>query len=209
MAARWSRRVLLRAVLTAPAGLALPSLRVHAERDPNATPPPAGIARGPKPVAIFIPAAKVDAPIETTEIIDGRMGDPSGPFVVGWYRESGRLTEPDNVVMSGHLDYWGVGRAVFYHLGALDDGDGISVLGDDEAEYAYEVEWVRRIRTIDSGPEAILEVVDRTAEERLTLITCGGDYDRQTGEYEERTVVRARPVAVQSISTSAGSSIPA
>ena len=38
-------------------------------------------------------------------------------------------------------------------------------------------------------------VVNTTAEERLTLITCGGDFDRETGEYEERTVVRARPVA--------------
>jgi hypothetical protein len=205
MGARWSRRGLLRAVLMAPVGLALPLAGMANEATPQA------ITRGPKPVAIFIPAAEVDAPIETTEIIDGRMGDPSGPFVVGWYRESGRLTEPDNVVMSGHLDYWGVGRAVFFHLGALDEGDGISVLGDDGAEYAYEVEWVRRIRTIDRGPEAILEVVGTTAEERLTLITCGGDYDRETGEYEERTVVRARPVTVaaQSSSTSTGSSMPA
>jgi LPXTG-site transpeptidase (sortase) family protein len=187
----------------APAGLVLPSVGMANEATPQA------ITRGPKPVAIFIPDAEVDAPIETTEIINGRMGDPSGPFVVGWYRESGRLTETDNVVMSGHLDYWGVGRAVFYHLGALDEGDGIRVLGDDDAEYAYEVEWVRRIRTKDSGPEAILEVVNTTAEERLTLITCGGDYDRETGEYEERTVVRARPVSPQSSSSPGGSSMPA
>jgi LPXTG-site transpeptidase (sortase) family protein len=207
MGARWSRRVLLRAVLMAPAGLALPSIVASAAgAEPEAT--PQGITRGPKPVAIFIPEAQVDAPIETTQIVDGRMTDPSGPFVVGWYRESGRLTEPDNVVMSGHLDYWGVGRAVFYHLGALDEGDSITVLGEDEAEYAYEVEWVRRIRTIDSGPEAIREVVDTTAEERLTLITCGGAYDRKTGEYEERTVVRARPVAAQPSSPTGGSPMP-
>jgi LPXTG-site transpeptidase (sortase) family protein len=180
----------LRAVLMAPAGLALPFASAANEATPDA------ITRGPKPVAIFIPEAKVDAPIEITEIIDGRMRDPSGPFVVGWYRESGRLTEPDNVVMAGHLDYWGVGRAVFFHLGALEEGDDITVLGDDETEYAYEVEWVRTIRTIDAGPEAIRAVVEKTSDERLTLITCGGDYDRELGEYEERTVVRARPVAV-------------
>lgn len=187
MDARWSRRRVLRSVLMAPAGLALPSVIRADEATPE------GITRGPKPVAIFIAEAEVDAPIETTEIINGRMNDPSGPFVVGWYRESGRLTEPDNVVMAGHLDYWGVGRAVFYHLGALDAGDAISVLGDDGAEYIYEVEWVRTIRTIDSGPEEIRAVVDKTDEERLTLITCGGDFDRELGEYEERTVVRARP----------------
>lgn len=203
MDARWSRRRVLRAVLMAPAGLALPFGAWASEATPE------GIHRGPKPVAIFIPEAKVDAPIETTEIINGRMSDPSGPFVVGWYRESARLTEPDNVVMAGHLDYWGVGRAVFYHLGALDEGDAVSVLGDDEHEYAYEVEWVRTIRTIDAGPEAIREVVDKTDDERLTLITCGGDFDRELGEYEERTVVRARPFPPdQSSSDSSGSPIP-
>jgi len=183
--ARWTRRRLLRAALIAPAGLALPTTTAGAVEPAT---------RGAKPVAIFIPAAKVDAPIETVRILEGRMIDPSGPFVVGWYRESGRLAEPDNVVMAGHLDYWGVGRAVFYHLGALDEGDGITILGDDNVEYAYDVEWVRRIRTIDRGPEAIREVVDKTADERLTLITCGGDFDRELGEYEERTVVRARPL---------------
>ena len=185
MDVRWTRRRLLRAVLIAPAGLTLPCATVGADEPTT---------RGPKPVAIFIPEAKVDAPIETARIVDGRMIDPSGPFVVGWYPESARLAEPNNVVMAGHLDYWGVGRAIFYHLGALDDGDAMTILGDDDVAYPYQVEWVRRIRTIDSGPEVIREVVSETTAERLTLITCGGDFDRELGEYEERTVVRARPV---------------
>ena len=153
-------------------------------------------ARGPRPVAIFIPMAEVDAPIETTTIVSGRMQNPTGPFVVGWYRESARLGEAGNVVMAGHLDYWGVARAVFFHLGALDEGDEIVVLGDDGNDYLYEVEWVRRINTADDGHDAILEVIDVTEDERLTLITCGGDFDRETLEYKSRTVARARPVAL-------------
>ncbi len=182
MPAGWTRRDVLGAVLMAPALLALPAGAAAQST-----------SRGPKPAAIFIPQAEVDAPVETTSIQSGRMQNPTGPFVVGWYRESGRLSEADNIVMAGHLDYWGVPRAVFFHLGALDEGDDITVIGDDGREFAYEIEWVRKIHIEEDGQEALLEVIDTTDEERLTLITCGGDFDRETLEYKSRTVARARP----------------
>jgi LPXTG-site transpeptidase (sortase) family protein len=181
-----SRRSFLRIAMLAPA-LILPR---YAAAD-NAT--PEGLARGPKPVSLFVPDADIDAPIEVTRIVDGQMTTPSGPWVVGWYRESGRLGEANNIVMAGHLDYWGVGRAVFYHLGALGKGDGIQVLGADNSMHDYEVEWKKKIKAADAANGGIQEIVGKTSEERLTLITCGGDYDRETQEYAERTVVRAKP----------------
>lgn len=181
-----SRRSILRSALLLPVGLALPS-RAFAQ---DSTPTP--LVRGPKPIAIFVPKAEIDAPIEICEIISGQMSNPSGPFVVGWYRESGRLGEADNIVMAGHLDYWGVGRAVFYHLGALKEGDDIQVLGANNAEFHYEVEWKKKIKAAEANNGGIQEIVGKTDEERLTLITCGGDYDRETQEYAERTVIRAK-----------------
>jgi LPXTG-site transpeptidase (sortase) family protein len=182
-----SRRALLRSALLIPAGLLLPAHLLAQD----STPTP--LIRGPKPVAIFVPDAEIDAPIEVSKITNGQMGEPTGPFVVGWYRESGRLGEANNIVMSGHLDYWGVGRAVFYHLGALGKGDKIRVLGDNDAEFHYEVEWKKKIKAAEASNGGIQDIVGKTDEERLTLITCGGDYDRKTQEYEERTVVRAKP----------------
>ena len=41
---------------------------------------------GVVPVAIQIPNAQVDAQVETNEIIDGVMQDPTGPWVVSWYK---------------------------------------------------------------------------------------------------------------------------
>lgn len=160
---------------------------------PSCAVAPHRTARGPKPVTISVPKADVDAPVEVSEIIDGQMQNPSGPFVVAWYRESGRLGEADNIVMAGHLDYWSVGQAVFYHLGGLKAGDAIEVTGDDNHPYRYSVEWVRTIEVAKAGPDVIRQVVGKTADERLTLITCGGDFDYKRGEYKERTVVRAIP----------------
>lgn len=163
-------------------------------------PGPAGAFPGEErsgvlPMAIQIERAQVDAPIEEQEIIDGVMQNPSGPFVVSWYKETGRLGEINNVVLSGHLNYWDVAEAVFFYVAELQEGDVIEVLGKDDEVYSYEVEWVRPYTVEDLTPEIIQEeIVGRTPVESLTLITCGGPFDFQAGEYEERMVVRATRV---------------
>ena len=88
----------------------------------------------------------------------------------------------------------GVGKAVFYHVGALKKDDDIQVIGDDNQQYPFKVEWVRKIDMTKTGADGIRQIVGKTADERLTLITCGGDFDSVTGEYKERIVVRAIPV---------------
>jgi sortase (surface protein transpeptidase) len=158
---------------------------------PSCVAEPKRTTRGPMPIAIAIPDATVDAPVELTEIIDGVMQNPSGPFVVAWYRESGRLGEADNIVMAGHLDYWNVGEAVFFRVGGLQPGNPIEVVGEDGVVYRYAVEWVRHVEMAKLDRDGIQMIVGQTAEERLTLITCGGEFDFVTGEYKERTIVRA------------------
>jgi LPXTG-site transpeptidase (sortase) family protein len=150
--------------------------------------------RGVAPIAITIPNAEVDAQVEQQEIIDGVMQNPSGPYVVAWYRGTGRLGEDDNVVMAGHLDYWDVGEAVFYHVGALKEGDEIDVTGEDDEVYKYKVEWVKAYTVADLDGQSVREIVGSTESEVLTLITCGGPFDSEKGEYLERIVVRATRV---------------
>jgi hypothetical protein len=163
-------------------------------------PGPVGIdpgmsAPGVRPMAIRIEAAGVDAPIEQRGIINGVMQDPSGPFVVAWYQETGRLGEVDNMVYSGHLDYWDVGEAVFFNVWQLEEGDVIEILGQDEQFYQYRVEWLRNYNINQLTPEAIQEIIGPTDIESVTLITCGGPFDYERGEYEERIVIRASRIA--------------
>jgi len=148
--------------------------------------------KGVTPVAMKIPNAQVDAQVEAQPIQDGVMLDPSGPFVVAWYQDTGKLGQEANVVFAGHLDYYNVGEAVFYHLGALNDGDPIEVIGDDNETFTYAVDWARQytIDELDTG--AIQEIVGRTKDECITLITCGGDFDYNVGQYLQRYVVRAK-----------------
>ncbi|MDQ3525379.1 MAG: sortase [Chloroflexota bacterium] len=147
---------------------------------------------GSAPVSIQVPDASVDAEVELNQIVDGVMLDPSGPYVVSWYEETGMLGELDNVVMSGHVDYWEVGPAVFYTVAQLGENAQIQVAGDDGSTYTYAVEWVQDYDVAELTPEAIRDIVGPTDYRALTLITCGGEFDTNSGEYLSRTIVRAR-----------------
>ncbi len=140
------------------------------------------------PVGLAIESAGIDAGIENLRVVDGAMQDPSGPWVVAWYENLGSLGKIGNVVMAGHIDYWNVGPAVFYNLSALEPGNEIVVTGDDGKTYPFDVESVRQY---DSASIPLDEVTGPTAQQSLTLITCGGAFDYTNGHYLQRTVVRA------------------
>lgn len=152
---------------------------------------------GVAPMAIRIPDAEVDAEVERNEIVDGVMLDPSGPWVVSWYQETALLGEVDNVVMSGHLDYWDVGPAVFATIGQLQQNAPIYVTGEDGSSYTYAVDWVETYDIDQLTPETISEIVGPTNYRGLTLITCGGAFDEEQGQYLSRTIIRAQLVDAQ------------
>lgn len=148
-------------------------------------------ATGVVPVAIQIPNAAVDAQVETNEIVDGVMQDPTGPWVISWYKESPKLGQKGNILMAGHLDYWDVGPAVLYNINNLNQGDQISITGEDGQIYTYEVDWRENFATANAPLD---KIVGPTDNESLTLITCGGPFDYANGVYLERTVVRAHRI---------------
>ncbi len=148
-------------------------------------------AKGVVPVAIQIPNAFVDAQVESIDIVDGVMQDPTGPWVISWYKQSPGLGAVGNILMAGHLDYWDVGPAVLYNVNNLNQGDTISVTGEDGVIYTYEVDWRENFATANAPLD---KIVGPTDNESLTIITCGGPFDYTNGVYLERTIVRAHRV---------------
>lgn len=150
-------------------------------------PPEAPFRSGVAPLALRIDPIGVDAGIEARQVVDGQMQDPTGPWVVAWYENLGGLGQGGNVVLAGHIDYWNVGPSVFYDLAALVPGDPVVVSGDDGQDYAYAVEWVEQF---DADNAPLDEIVGAGGQDSVTLITCGGTFDYQSGRYLQRTVVR-------------------
>ena len=146
---------------------------------------------GAIPATITVAKADIDAQIEQQTIDNGVMQNPSGPYVVCWYKTTGRLGEENNIVMAGHLDWYGVAQAVFYHIGDLKEGDAIAITGDDHKVYNYTVDWSKDYVLADLDAKAVQQIVGETQTEKLTLITCGGEWDVAKQEYVERLVVRA------------------
>lgn len=142
-----------------------------------------------RPIAIRVARVQIDTTIERQPIKDGVMANPSGPYVVAWYGSLGWLGEPGNVVLAGHVDYAGVGPAVFARLGELVPDDLIELTGSDVHAYRFYVEW-SKLYDADNPP--MKEIVGETSAESLTLVTCGGDFNYSSQHYLQRLVVRAK-----------------
>jgi Sortase domain len=156
--------------------------------------PPVVKKLGVTPTAIKIDKVQIDSQVEQRDIINGVMQDPSGPFIVSWYKDTGRLGEDNNIVMAGHLDYWDVGQAVFYNVWKLQKNDEIDVTGEDGVVVKFKVDWVKNYKIADLDAKGLQQIVGDTKTEKLTLITCGGQFDYNKGEYLERIVIRASPI---------------
>jgi len=144
------------------------------------------------PTRLLIPKLGVDAPVETKGIdAHNMMQPPDKPGEVAWYPFTAKPGAGTNAVFSGHLDDASVGPAVFWRLGDLKLGDTISVRDATGFELAFSVSSVN-VYPLNSAP--VQEIIGPTSSSAVTLITCAGSYNRQSGLYDKRLVVRARQV---------------
>jgi LPXTG-site transpeptidase (sortase) family protein len=120
---------------------------------------------------------------------DGALQPPPDPDVAGWYVRGSVPGEPGPTVIAGHVDSRS-GPAVFYRLDQLNAGDRVEVTRSDGQVFAYRVATVERHPKNDF-PTA--RVYGPTPGPELRLITCGGDFDRRVGHYQDNIVVTAIP----------------
>ena len=139
-------------------------------------------------VRVRIPSLSVDAPVQSMGLdAYGAMEVPYSPGTVAWYGFTAVPGSAGNAVMSGHVDWLGA-RAVFYGIRTLRAGDLIEVT-TSEGSVRYSVERTYLVRPDEAD---IAEIVgQRRGPETLTLITCGGTFDRSSRVYDHRVIVRA------------------
>lgn len=145
---------------------------------------------------LLIPSIGVDAPFSNKVVgTDGQMPNPDGPEDVAYYDFSqwptagGLPGKGGNVVLAGHVDYIRYGPAVFWRLQELSAGDVVTIRMQDGTEASYKIEFNKRITVGDADWS---NIVNATAEESITLITCAGQFE--AGRYTDRTIVWGRRV---------------
>lgn len=154
---------------------------------------PAPLVEGPVPVRLTVPAIGVDAPVLPFGVDrrSGQMDVPDNTRDVAWYRYGPRPGEPGSAVLAAHVDLAGQGRGVFFSLESLEPGEVVVVMFDDGSVTRFRVE----ARVTYAKEELPLEVIfSREGPPVLTLVTCGGRFDRSASRYDSNVVVYAVPV---------------
>jgi hypothetical protein len=146
------------------------------------------------PLSLGIPALRVRAKIIALGLRpDGSPAVPrlTTPFVTSWYDPGPTPGAPGAAVIFGHVDSAAVGPAVFYDLGRLRTGDLIDVTLADRRTAVFRV-YGAGLYLKTGFPS--LGVYGYTRWPTLRLITCGGEFDRRTGQYLGNVVVFAEYV---------------
>ena len=161
---------------------------------PIPSPPPCP----PEPVAIAIPRLEIEAPVVAMGLDAERYPEvPDGPHKVAWYTFTSAPGRSTNAVFAAHFDWvdrFGEGmEGVFYELHDLDLGDVISISLDDASVLTYEV--TANVAVPYDDPD-VLTLMEATTNDVITLITCGGTWQRDPesryrGNYSHRIIVRA------------------
>lgn len=171
-------------------------------------------AHGDPPTATLgrfkIPRIGVDAPIGERTVgsdLNLQYLNPFGPADVSWYnfsvdpRYGGDIGVGKNPVFAAHVDYAALvpfaqvnyrGEGVFRDINLLKAGDLIEVTMRGET-VRYKVVWKRQVAEAEGDWGSIFSS-NVPEGDAITLITCSGDFNTSTREYDSRTVIRGQRV---------------
>ena len=120
----------------------------------------------------------------------GEMAIPPDPAVAGWYRYGPVPGRSGSAVLAAHVDSRRYGIGPFEVLRRAEPGVRIEVSFADGRTAAFVVAGREQFGKRDLPVE---ELFRRDGAPTLTLITCGGRFDRELGRYEDNVVVVAVP----------------
>jgi len=146
------------------------------------------------PVRISVPDVGIDIPIDPVGVLDdGTMELPANTQVAGWY-EFGPDPASANgaTILAAHVDSLVYGLGPFSRLRELAAGAPLSVTTADGAVHAYTIASVAKVPKAEIPLDTVF---DRSGPPTLVLITCGGQFNRDTGHYLDNILVTATPVA--------------
>ena len=164
-------------------------LPVISNDTPSAAPTPV-----PDPMALTLPTLDITAPVVTTHVEpNGVVNVPADVSTVGWVQPGPAPGGPSgSAVIVGHRDGALGKNGAFYNLAQLKPGDPVIVTNVLGKEMPYRVVS----REVLSKTQLALRTTlyfSSGGTSRLTLITCGGFYDKKAGGYQANVIVTAVP----------------
>ena len=150
----------------------------------------------PIPVSVHIPDLSVKSDVVPVGVdAENSVVVPDDIQEIGWYAfAAGPMDSQGSVVLVGHRDGVVSGRGAFYGIDQLKPGDPVILRTSDGSRIKFVVEdaqSVSRERFAELAPEIFSSIGNK----RLILITCGGEYVKSAGGYQENVLVTAIPAS--------------
>lgn len=152
---------------------------------PTTTTPPPPTA---PPTRLRIDSIGVDARVVPVGLADDGMMEIPPAHEVGWYRLGPAPGEAGSAVLAGHVDLGGQ-RGAFFELRSVEVGAEIVVDGDG-TKGAY---VVTAREQLPKDEVDLRRYFTAEGPDRITLITCGGAFDRGVGHYTDNIILTAEP----------------
>jgi sortase (surface protein transpeptidase) len=116
----------------------------------------------------------------------------NNPVLAGWYAGGTVPGSVGTAVTTGHVDTR-VGPGVFHRLGSVRKGATIEIVRADRRTAVFTVYAVGAYDKKNFPDE---KVYGPSVRPELRVITCGGDYDKESG-YQDNVVVFAAMTATR------------
>lgn len=161
--------------------------RVRADLGSNQT--PTTIA----PVRLRVDTLDIDMAIRAAGLVPtGDMELPVDPAEAAWYRFGAAPASPAGAtVIAAHVDALKYGLGPFARFADAPVGTEIVVTTADGVDTRYRLESVTSAIKADIPWASIF---DRTGAPRLTIVTCGGEFDYDTRTYSSNVITTAVPI---------------
>src|SRR3990167_1056659 len=140
------------------------------------------------PRVINIPSISVEARVMQMSVkSNGQLDAPKNVHDTGWYTGSSRPGYSGATLINGHVS--GIHTdGVFKNLKHLQIGDELMLENGKREIFKYKVDKIETVKAKSVNMEKLLEPYAGKAQ-GLNLITCGGKYDAQKREYNDRVLV--------------------
>jgi sortase (surface protein transpeptidase) len=140
-----------------------------------------------EPARVVIPAIGVDVALVRLGLRADRSMEVPDFGLAGWYARGPRPGHHGPAVIAGHVDSR-AGPDVFFRLGDLVIGDRIHVEYDSGDHVTF---IVTRTEQVPKDALPVELIWPLTNDRLLTLITCGGTFDRDVRSYRDNVIVYA------------------
>jgi sortase (surface protein transpeptidase) len=146
----------------------------------------------PAPTRLEIPDLGIDVVVQPVGLDDqGRMALFDDPAVAAWYQWGpAPASDAGSTVIAAHVDSLEYDLLPFARLQNATPGVAVYVTDASGTRHGYAVQGVEVLEKTGVDWAAAF---DRAGPPRLTLVTCGGEFDRVNRRYLSNLVLSAVP----------------